>query len=148
MGTLLILGKGLEQERYSRLGVALSLCSAVTWALYIVWADKMEMGSMSLPQLQLFVNGCSCLMTELIYGLLSGTLLVQLSSLGWEAVVGTSAFIGVFGTAFFTFGVRYSKRIGSGHRQHAGAPHQSDSGNNFPKRANYLSDSCWGLFSF
>lgn len=104
-GTLLVLGFNGNGTSVSKRGVALALGSAVTWALYIVWLDKMDLKDVSLPQLLFFVDGGSFLLLTLIYGPLSGTLPIRMTPLGWVAAILVNLFIGVFGTAFFTFGV-------------------------------------------
>ncbi len=93
-------------EKLSLLGLLLTLLSSVTWALYILWLDKMDLGDMTSDQLLCFEQAMSCLLVSLVYGPLTGTLPVRMPLGSWALVAGVCLFLGLFAVILFAFGIR------------------------------------------
>lgn len=106
VGTFLILD--FSGEKISLAGILLALGSSVTWALYIVWLDKLDLKDVSSDQLLFFVHCGACTLTVIFFGPLIGTGIAAVSLSGWAWIALVSAVIGIFGTLFFSIGVRYT----------------------------------------
>ncbi len=89
-------------------GVLLALCSGLTWALYIVWLAKLDLKDVSSEQLLCFVEGGAALLIAVVFAPLLGRSIGAVSAVGWAYVVFISVVIGLFGTIFFSLGVRWT----------------------------------------
>ena len=105
-GLVLILD--LSEDAVNGLGVALALGSSLTWSLYIVWLDKIDMTDITTEQLLFTVEGISCLLSGLVYLPLTGTSFSGIPAFGWGCIIAASVVIGLLGTVFFVIGVRYA----------------------------------------
>ena len=88
-------------------GVLLALISGLTWACYIVAVDKLELGSISSSQMMFFVEVGDLILLSL-YCALFGGFNFEVTRIGWAAIIASGIIISVFGTLFFTIGVRYT----------------------------------------
>lgn len=89
------------------LGVALALGSAVVWGGYIVGVDKFSEPELSGTQMLFFIEAGNILIIAL-YSLLTDSLFVSVTPVGWLAVILSNTVVAVCGTMFFTIGIRYT----------------------------------------
>lgn len=89
-------------------GVALALTSSVTYSLYIVWLDKLDLEGLNTTQILFFVELINLVLVGGIYGTLTGSLAVSVTASGWVTAVAASLVIAVGGHLFFLIGVRYA----------------------------------------
>lgn len=92
-------------ERLNAFGVTIALLSSVTWATYIVLLDKFRMHGLTAEQIAFFI-GIHNFLLALLYGLATGSLTVRVTPVGWLALLLTGTVVAVFGSMFFTIGVR------------------------------------------
>ena len=103
-GMLLILST--SSGEMSVVGILLALGSSLTWSLYIVWLDKLDMKDVTSEQLLCFVEGGAALLISAVYAPQLGESVEKMSAAGLLYVAFISLVIGLFGTIFFSLGVR------------------------------------------
>ncbi len=103
MLTLLDTSQGLNS-----VGVGMALASSVTYSLYIVGLDKFRLGDLSSVQILFFVEGINLLLIGGLYGLLTHSLAVSITPMGWLVGILSNIVIGICGHMFFLLGVRYT----------------------------------------
>ena len=103
-GMLLILSA--SSGKMSVIGILLALGSSLTWSLYIVWLDKLDLKDVTSEQLLCFVEGGAALLIAAVYAPQLGKSVGAMSSVGLLYVAFISVVIGLFGTIFFSLGVR------------------------------------------
>lgn len=104
VGTAFILN--LTERRISLMGVALAAGSSFTWALYIVWLDKLDLKDVSSEQLLFFITGGSCVLIAAVYHSSLPVTIAAITPVGWAFVALASVLVGLFGSIFFAVGVR------------------------------------------
>ena len=102
-GMLLILST--SSGEMSIVGILLALGSSLTWSLYIVWLDKLDMKDVTSEQLLCFVEGGAALLISAVYAPQLGESVGAMSAAGLLYVAFISLVIGLFGTIFFSLGV-------------------------------------------
>jgi len=91
----------------SMAGVLFALVSGLTWACYIVAVDRLDLGTVSSSQMMFFVEVGNLILIA-FYCLFSGGVNFEVTMVGWAAIIVSNIIISVFGTLFFTIGVRYT----------------------------------------
>ena len=87
-------------------GLVMTVCSSVTWALYIVWLEKFKIKGLDSLQLLFFIDSGAFAIIALLYGPLTGTLFVPVTARGYILLICFNFIVGILGSMFFTFGVR------------------------------------------
>lgn len=88
-------------------GVLIAIASSITWALYIVLLDKLDLKGASSEQI-MFFTGISSIVLVTVFGMALGDFAVSVTPIGWVAIVVSNLCISVFGSLFFVIGVRYT----------------------------------------
>ena len=91
----------------SMAGVLFALVSGLTWACYIVTVDRLDLGTVSSSQMMFFIEVGNLILIA-FYCLFSGGVNFEVTMIGWVAIIVSNIIISVFGTLFFTIGVRYT----------------------------------------
>lgn len=104
-GMLVLLG---APQALNMTGVILALLSGVTYSLYIVGLDKLNLEGMSNTQVLFCVEGLNLLLIGGVYGVLTNSLAASITPAGWAAAIAANLLIGICGQMFFLIGVRYT----------------------------------------
>lgn len=91
----------------SVLGIVLAVTSSITWALYIVILDKVDLQDATSLQV-MFFTGISSIILLTACALFSGDFAVTITPIGWAAMAISNLAISVGGSLFFVIGVRYT----------------------------------------
>lgn len=101
---ILLLGARWEELRPA--GVLMAGASSVTYALYIIGADRFPPGELTAVQLMFSVELFSLILVGGLYGPLTGALFVEMPLLGWPWLAFCAAVHGLLGQMLFLLGVR------------------------------------------
>lgn len=102
-GMLLMLNP--SGQKLNSVGILIAIASSITWALYIVFLDKLDFGDVSSTQIMFYVsiNGVAL---SLLAALCFKSIAIIMTPVGWLALIGTSLLVSVGGSLFFAIGVR------------------------------------------
>lgn len=91
----------------SAVGIALAVLSSITWALYILLLDKVDLQGASSLQV-MFFSGISSIILLSLCALVNGDFAVTITPIGWAAMAISNLAISIGGSLFFVIGVRYT----------------------------------------
>ena len=94
-------------QELSVLGIILAVSSSITWALYIVLLDKVDLQGASSLQV-MFFSGISSIVLLSLCALVNGDFTAVITPAGWAAMAISNLAISVGGSLFFVIGVRYT----------------------------------------
>ena len=94
-------------QNLSVLGIVLAVTSSITWALYIVILDKVDLQGASSLQV-MFFTGISSIVLLSLFALVNGDFAASITPVGWAAMAISNLCISIGGSLFFVIGVRYT----------------------------------------
>lgn len=86
-------------------GLALTIISSFTWAIYIILLDKYRIDNITSEQVMFFVSIGSVIFL-ILYGAIAKEFAFPKVAIGWIAMITANIIIAIFGSLFFAIGVR------------------------------------------